>query len=111
MPLDKDDHSKRFVEGMRARTKVSLQKYGPAEKAFPHKVDAIKTARTCIAKYEATGNSEYLMDAANYLMFEFELPALEGAHFTPTDSDQSAGRIWGNGGAPKHLDNQGERVR
>ena len=33
------------------------------------------------------------MDAANYLMFEFMYPQLDGAYFKPTDSDGSAGTV------------------
>ena len=39
----------------------------------------------------ATGNTEYLCDAANYLMFEFMYPQKEGAYFRTTDSGESAG--------------------
>ena len=47
----------------------------------------------CIAKYKETGNTEYLADAANYLMFEFMFPQVAGAHFKATDSDESAGVV------------------
>ena len=45
----------------------------------------------CIKKYLETGNTEYLCDAANYLMFEYMYPQKEGAYFEATDSEGSAG--------------------
>lgn len=45
----------------------------------------------CINKYQQTGNTEYLCDAANYLMFEFMYPQKEGAYFRATSSSESAG--------------------
>ncbi len=42
-------------------------------------------------KYLETGNTEYLCDAANYLMFEYMYPQKEGAYFKATSSDESAG--------------------
>lgn len=45
----------------------------------------------CVDKYRKTGNTEYLCDAANYLMFEFMYPQVSGAHFNATDSKDSAG--------------------
>jgi len=41
--------------------------------------------------FAATGNTEYLCDAANYLMFEFMYPQIIGAYFKATDSGESAG--------------------
>ena len=46
-----------------------------------------------IEKYKRTGNTEYLCDAANYLMFEFMHPQVEGAKFEATDSGGSAGIV------------------
>lgn len=47
--------------------------------------------KKCVDKYRETGNTEYLCDAANYLMFEFMFPSHEKAHFRATDSKESAG--------------------
>ena len=40
-----------------------------------------------------TGNKEYLLDAMNYLMFEFMYPQRKGAFFKATDSKESAGIV------------------
>lgn len=47
---------------------------------------ALKDAQLCIQKYEETGNTEFLADAANFLMIEFMYPSIEGAKYTPTDN-------------------------
>ena len=46
-----------------------------------------------LKKYNSTGNTEYLVDAANYLMFEFMYPQHPKAHFKATDSKDSAGIV------------------
>ena len=62
------------------RVKVSFYKYGTAAKNFGRGyVDALKTEEKCIEKYNETGNKEYLLDAMNYLMFEFMYPQRKGA--------------------------------
>jgi hypothetical protein len=92
------EFSEKFVEGMRNRMEVSFHKYGPIKDAYPHKVDAIKSLKIRLDKYEATGNTEYLIDAANFAMIEFMLPAHPEAHFEATDTNGSPGRKWQGGG-------------
>lgn len=88
------EYSDRFDELRQNRVETSYYKYGSAEVNFKnHLVDAVKTAEQCIQKYEKTGNTEYLCDAANYLMFEFMYPQKKGAYFKPTDSNESAGTV------------------
>lgn len=43
--------------------------------------------------YRKTGNTEYLTDAANYLMFEFMYPSVPNAYFKATESKESAGIV------------------
>jgi hypothetical protein len=87
------DFSSDFIKFMQNRVVVSHYKYGWASDNFPEKVNAVATALLEIQTYLETGNTEYLVDAANYLMFEFEHPALRGAHFRPSDSNQSPGSV------------------
>ncbi len=76
------------------RVEMSFYKYGSAKVNFGMKlVDAIMTHDLCIDKYRETGNTEYLLDAMNYLMFEFMYPQKPGAFFKPTDSNGSAGIV------------------
>lgn len=89
---DPKEYSERFDELRQNRVKVSFHKYGSAVENFGQKlVNALESCDLCIEKYKKTGNTEYLCDAANYLMFEFMYPQREGAYFKATDSGESAG--------------------
>ena len=89
-----DDYSELFDQLRRNRVQVSHYKYGRASKNFrTGNVDALATMQLCIDKYRKTGNTEYLVDAANYCMFEFMFPQVPGAHFRSTDDSESAGVV------------------
>lgn len=88
------EYSDRFDELRQNRVEMSYYKYGSAKDNFGEKlVNALETHDLCIKKYLETGNTEYLCDAANYLMFEFMYPQRDGAHFEATDSGNSAGIV------------------
>lgn len=87
----------RFLQGMADRMALSFFKYGRVAEAYPHKVNALESLQKRIERYQETGNTEWLMDVANFAMIEFMHPRHMNAHFEPTDSDQSPGRVW-NGG-------------
>ena len=98
MMNDKFELSREYseeVDKMRKnRVEVSFHKYGPARINFGERlVDAIKSSDLCVEKYNKTGNTEYLLDAMNYLMFEFMFPQKKGAYFKATDSKESAGHV------------------
>ena len=77
----------------RNRVEVSFHKYGPAQINFGEGlVKAKSSAEMCIKKYEETKNREYLLDAMNYLMFEFMYPSLNDTYFKATDGSESAGK-------------------
>lgn len=89
-----EEYSEEFDKLRKNRVEVSYYKYGPAKDNFGsdlHLVDAIKSHNACLEKYKNTGNTEYLLDAANYLMFEYMYPQHPNAHFRATGSDESAG--------------------
>ena len=89
-----EEYSERFDELRKNRVKTSFHKYGSAKINFGEKlVESIPTAEICIEKYRQTGNTEYLCDAANYLMFEFMYPQKDGAFFRATGSSESAGIV------------------
>ena len=92
------EYSKRFLEGMLARMAMSYFKYGNVADAYPSRVNAVESLKLRLEKYAETGNTEYLMDAANFAMIEFMHPAHPDAHFEATDSDGSPGRVGNNGG-------------
>lgn len=86
------EYSDRFDKLCQNRVEVSFYKYGTATDNFGMKlVDALESHDMCIKKYKETGNTEYLCDAANYLMFEFMYPQIPNAFFKATDSGESAG--------------------
>lgn len=88
------EYSDNFDKLRQNRVEVSYHKYGQASLNFGEGlVDALQTCEKCIEKYRSTGNTEYLCDAANYLMFEFMYPQKEGAYFKSTDSKESAGVV------------------
>lgn len=88
------EYSDRFDTLRQNRVEISAIKYGTAADNFGMKlVNALESHDLCIKKYLETGNTEYLCDAANYLMFEFMYPQKEGAFFEATDSSGSAGVV------------------
>ena len=88
------EYSDEFDELRQNRVQMSYHKYGTAADNFGMKlVDALKSHDLCVKKYLKTGNTEYLCDAANYLMFEFMYPQKEGAYFKSTGSKDSAGVV------------------
>jgi len=89
----KTEISERFLDGMRARMAVSYHKYGPVAEGYPDRVDAIACLGERIRKYQETGNVEWLIDVANFAMIEFMHPRHKEAHYRPTDSDESPGRL------------------
>jgi len=98
------EFSDHFLEGMLNRMTVSFFKYGPVAKAYPHDVDAIESLKKRLTKYMETGNTEWLMDVANFAMIEFMRPRHPDAHYDPQDSDTSPGRV-DNRGKERHDEN------
>jgi hypothetical protein len=88
------EFSERFAQGMADRMAVSFCKYGAVRDAYPSRVDAIASLKKRLDKYEQDGNTEWLMDVANFAMIEFMHPRHPEAHFEATDSKASPGRAW-----------------
>lgn len=82
-----------FMRGMAARMAMSFEKYGDLREAYPNKLDALASMQLRIDKYQLTGNTEYLMDAANFCMIEYMRPRHALAHFKAEDSAESPGRV------------------
>lgn len=91
------EFSQQFLQGMLDRMAVSYHKYGKVADGFPLKVRAIESLTQRLRSYAKTGNTEYLIDAANFAMIEFMHPVHEEAHFTSTDDSGSPGRISAGG--------------
>lgn len=86
------EFSSRFVKLMYNAMGVSFFKYGALADAYPERVDAIASLEKRLAKYRETGNTEWLVDVANFAMIEFMRPRHPDAHFRGTDEDRT-GRI------------------
>lgn len=96
----KNEYSIEFDKLRKNRVEVSYYKYGPARKNFCEgRVDAIGSLELCLEKFKKTGNTEYLVDVANYAMFRFMYP-MPGEFFKATGSNQSAGTV----GTPINLE-------
>lgn len=103
--VPQSEFSKEFAQGMVDRMGMSFFKYGPLAQAYPDKVNAVAELKRRLEKYEATGNTEWLMDVANFAMIEFMKPRHKKAHFRATDSKESGGRIWHGEVDPLQLPN------
>ena len=100
------EFSSKFVEGMKNRMIVSFYKYGHVSEAYPDKVQAIASLQDRLREYAKTGNTELLIDAANFAMIEFMHPAHPDAFFAGTDDDASPGRVSARTGRRDKRDNQ-----
>ena len=89
--LPATEYSEEFDEKRKHAIMVSYHKYGSAKENFKKgMVDAIGSLKKNLKKFEETGNTEYLVDVANYAMFRFMYPQ-GNESYRPTDSNQSAG--------------------
>lgn len=80
-----------FDEKRKNAILVSFHKYGPSKENFKKgMVDAIGSLKKNLKKFEETGNTEYLVDVANYAMFRYMYPQ-GNESYRPTDSNESAG--------------------
>ena len=94
-----------FLQGMLDRMAVSYHKYGAVADGYPDRVNALESLRLRLEKYQETGNTEFLMDVANFAMIEFMHPRHPDAHFRSTDSDESPGRITTSGNLNREDEN------
>lgn len=85
--------SPEFLQGMLNRMAVSFHKYGYLKdniKPPRGKIDAIKCLEQRLEQFKKTGNTEFLMDVANFAMMRYIYP-LKGEFFAPTDTHESPG--------------------
>lgn len=91
------EFSEQFVQYMKNRMVASHFKYGSVKGAAKKGIDFLKDVERRVSLYKSTGNTEWLVDAANNLMMEFMFPSVENAHFQATDSAASPGRTMKDG--------------
>lgn len=85
-----------FATKMKNRVLTSYFKYGEA-KTNAVTGDFPENVKARVDSYLATGNTEWLVDAANFAMLEFMYPQHEKAHFRATDSGESPGVLMRDG--------------
>ena len=93
----KESFSEDFVKFMKNRILVAYYKYvlptGKKQREIARESDFPACAKDRLDQYLKTGNTEFLVDAANFAMLEFLYPQVPGAKFTATDSRESPGII------------------
>lgn len=98
------EYSVPFLQGMINRMGVSYHKYGKVADNASNRTDSLKSMQLRLQKYKETGNTEFLIDAANFLMVEFMVPSVDNAYFKPTDSNESPGLVAQSGKRIRHPD-------
>lgn len=73
-----------FADLMDNRIVMGHLRYGPMQSEKPLFHDVLK-AKACLAKYVETGNTELLVDAANYCRCEFRRGRHPNKHFHAVD--------------------------
>lgn len=89
--------STEFEMAMRNRMLMGALRYGllADKKKRGHQWDLVGAIQRKIEMYEATGNTEYLVDAANYCLLEFECGVHPNKHFHALDDHTDhCQRIW-----------------
>ena len=89
------EYNEQFLQGMIDRMSVSFYKYGAVAEA--RGFDNLANLEKRVAQYRETGNTEWLIDAANFAMIEFMFPQHVDAHYRATDSSESPGRHTSDG--------------
>jgi len=84
----KTEWSTRFENLQKLAMENSFYKYGPLKDNYGKYecMEAIANLKKRLEAYEETGNTEFLVDVANFAMIEFMFPKHPNAHYKGTDS-------------------------
>jgi hypothetical protein len=85
--------NKRFLQMMLNRLVVGHIRYGSPKRAEGPPKEYLKRGEAEIREYKGTGNKEYLINAANYMMLEFMEPSHPGAHHNREVGSSTRGSI------------------
>lgn len=93
--LERTEWSPRFERLMRNRMLMGALRYGPMEheRKVGSKWDLVGAMEKKIALYRQTGNTEYLVDLANYCLLEFELGHHPTKHWAALDNHHDHCRL------------------
>ncbi len=86
--LEKTEWVPLFEKLMRNRLVMGALRYGTLERKrkIGHKWDLMGAVEKKAALYNETGNTEYLVDIANYCLLEFECGSHPKKHFKALDN-------------------------
>lgn len=88
VPLDHIDAE--FMQMQLNRMAVGYYNYGHVRRNTDV-ANWVKALKERVKLYQKTGNTEWLIDAANYAMIEFMTPQHRKAHFRATSKTESPG--------------------
>lgn len=93
--LEKSEWSPEFERLMRNRLLMGALRYGLLEhkRKVGRKWDLIGAVEAKVKKYQETGNTEYLVDLANYALLEFECGHHPTKHFHALDNHHDHCRL------------------
>lgn len=97
--IPKDHYSQEFLQKMVNSFAHGFYTYGHSDGRDRYPTDRmapLSNIKVRLKKYEDSTNTDYLVDVANYAMFEFMHPTLQGAYYTPTTEKQSPGSVLKN---------------
>jgi hypothetical protein len=95
--LEKSEWSPRFEELMRNRLLMGAFRYGLLEekRKIGRKWDLVGAIEEKMKLYKDTGNTEYLVDIANYCLLEFECGFHPNKHFRALDDHHNHCKVKG----------------
>lgn len=81
------EYSFKFDEIRQKMMQTSFFKFGPIKDNYKTigGLQAIPSLKAKLEEYEATGNTEFLADVANFAMIEYMYPQHKKAHYKATD--------------------------
>ncbi len=86
------EYSIEFDELRKKMMVMGFYKYGPLKDNIDNQAyDMLDSLKVRLEHFEKTKNVEYLADVANFCMMIFMYPDKFGAHYKPTDSNNSPG--------------------
>ncbi|MES2598613.1 MAG: hypothetical protein V4662_24980 [Verrucomicrobiota bacterium] len=93
--LEKSEWSPEFEQLMRNRLLMGALRYGVLEqkRRFGNKWDLMGAVKEKVKLYEDSGNTEYLVDIANYVLLEFECGHHPTKHFAALDNHHGHCRV------------------
>lgn len=86
----KTEYSLDFDTKRKNRMMFSFHKYGPIAVNYKQNyIEAIKSLEKRLDMYKQTGNTEFLLDIANFAMIEYMYPQQPYAHFKVLGDEES----------------------